>query len=891
VRTRREDLLVGGLLLLAVGLIFSSVLGNASVPFGGEDAITGRIFERQLSDAISQTQTVPLWNPHIFGGMPTVDSLSYPLFYPLHALYSLFPRMREIFHHIPLHLVIGGMLAYLLALDLGLGRRSAVLPALAFALTGYLVTLTMSGHGGKIWTCAYLPLVIFTQRRLLREPSVAHAAAAGLSAGVQMLAGHYQIVFYTWLAAGLQLLWHLSGAARATDARGAAGASIGRRLLLWSVVPVIAVAIAAAQFVPAAKYAPWSNRAEPDLDYLASFSFPPGEIVTFAAPAFYGFDPDSGMARYWGSLVIRGSTEYMGVAVLLLALLGVGAAGPRVLRRIGAGAGGLLAFLLAAGLLPLPDALRPALGLDLVATCLILAALVVAHWNWFERVRARDPGGGDRRAEAAGLFLLIAAWAAFLMVGDHLPSYRLFAALPGFDRFRAPHTLVVLVAFAVAMLAGLGLDRLLRAPSGDGAAPKKGKGRPSDAALQELVRSPIAAPPLAVLALLATLLLVGLVLRQPLAGAIAGHLSEDSAARIAAMAGGRASAAGSTAVVGVLFGGALGSLAIACLLWGGATALVVATLRGRLTPRGCVIAFGLITFVELGVVGRDYVRPVLESESFAGIEANPLLRHVAEKAQAAAAAGSPVRVANLEGNRIRPNDPVVHDLHLTSGYHGAPMGAAWDALHSDIPGFAESYLALMGARYLLYPQALEVPGRYRPVANLSAEGRATGPFLIENLSALPRARMVFHAEVVEEGEQVLRRLAAPGHDPRSKAILDRPLVPPLAGEGQGQARITEYGTARVVVETEASARGLLVLSDAYYPGWTATVDGVGEPILRADHHLRGVVLPPGKHRVVFDFDPIENRIGAGISLLTAIAVAAAIALGRRRNAGSAGPVA
>ena len=66
---------------------------------------------------------------------------------------------------------------------------------------------------------------------------------------------------------------------------------------------------------------------------------------------------------------------------------------------------------------------------------------------------------------------------------------------------------------------------------------------------------------------------------------------------------------------------------------------------------------------------------------------------------------------------------------------------------------------------------------------------------------------------------------------------------------------------------------------------------VGEPILRADHHLRGVVLPPGKHRVVFDFDPIENRIGAGISLLTAIAVAAAIALGRRRNAGSAGPVA
>ncbi|MAE71599.1 MAG: hypothetical protein CME06_14165 [Gemmatimonadetes bacterium] len=888
-RSSRDNHLTLLLLILAVALVFAPVLVNHAVPFGGDDAVTGRIFERQLAAEIRDNGVVPLWTPHVFGGMPTVDSLSYPVFYPLHALYSLFPRMREIFHHIPLHLVIAGLMAYLLALDFRLPRRTAALPALAFALTGYLVTLTMSGHGGKIWTCAYLPLVLFTQRRLLRQPTLAHAAAAGLAAGVQMLAGHYQIVFYTWLAAGLQLLWHLSGAAPASDRRAGPPPPLPRRLALWTAVPLLAVAIAAAQFVPAAKYAPWSNRAEPSAEFLSSFSFPPGELLTFGAPAFYGFSPDTGMSGYWGSLVIRGSTEYMGIAVLLLALIGAGTAGPRVLRWIAAGTGALLTAAIAATLLPLPAALQPAFGLDLIASCFLLATLGAAHANWLDRIRA--PGGHppDERSEAAGLLLLIGSWAAILMIGDHLPTYRFVAALPGFDRFRAPHTLVILVAFSVALLAGLGLDALLRARAASAAEPapksKRRNTQPPDLAL---LRSPITAPPIVLFALLATLLLAGLVLRQPLSASIANHLSESAAARIATMVGGDSSADAARALVGALTQNALGALAVATFLWGGITALIVATARSKVGAQTCVWALLALTFVELGFVGRDYVRPVLESDAFETIEANPLLRLVAEKAETAAASGAPVRVANLELNRIRPNDPVVHGLHLSGGYHGAPIGAAWDALHSDLPGFAERYLSLMGVRYLLYPKPLEAPGRYRPLANLTAEGRPAGPYLIEMGDVVPRARLVYEIAAVPDRQTQLSKLASPVHDPRTTAILDGPITPPLERNGRGEARIVHYSNQHVEVEVESSGRGLLVLSDCYYPGWAARVDGAETEVLRADHHLRGVVVGEGRHRVVFEFDPVENGVGAWISLVAALGIGGAMLVGLRRRRESAG---
>jgi len=102
-------------------------------------------------------------------------------------------------------------------------------------------------------------------------------------------------------------------------------------------------------------------------------------------------------------------------------------------------------------------------------------------------------------------------------------------------------------------------------------------------------------------------------------------------------------------------------------------------------------------------------------------------------------------------------------------------------------------------------------------------------------------------------------------------------VPPPA-DSAPDVRIAEYGDNRIAIDAATATDGILVLSEMYYPGWTATVDGVQEKILRADYTLRALALRAGKHRVVFDFTPPPFVAGAWISGSTVIACLAGLLL-------------
>ena len=73
-----------------------------------------------------------------------------------------------------------------------------------------------------------------------------------------------------------------------------------------------------------------------------------------------------------------------------------------------------------------------------------------------------------------------------------------------------------------------------------------------------------------------------------------------------------------------------------------------------------------------------------------------------------------------------------------------------------------------------------------------------------------------------------------------------------------------------------------MLSDVCYPGWQATVDGRDVPIERVDYLLRGVAVGPGRHTVELAYRPASWRAGRMVSALAALALAAAVALSRRR---------
>ncbi len=77
-----------------------------------------------------------------------------------------------------------------------------------------------------------------------------------------------------------------------------------------------------------------------------------------------------------------------------------------------------------------------------------------------------------------------------------------------------------------------------------------------------------------------------------------------------------------------------------------------------------------------------------------------------------------------------------------------------------------------------------------------------------------------------------------------------------------------YGPNEIKLTVHTPVGGYLVLSDVYYPGWRATVDGASVEVLRADYILRAIPLLPGEHTIQMVFDPWTWRVGLAVSFVT-----------------------
>ena len=103
-------------------------------------------------------------------------------------------------------------------------------------------------------------------------------------------------------------------------------------------------------------------------------------------------------------------------------------------------------------------------------------------------------------------------------------------------------------------------------------------------------------------------------------------------------------------------------------------------------------------------------------------------------------------------------------------------------------------------------------------------------------------------------EDALAIMRQPDYDPVAISIVHggEPLAQPVAG---GTVTITEYSPTKITLEAESSAETYLLLRDAHYPGWLATVNGEPAPLYRADILFRAVPVPEGRSTVVMRFEP------------------------------------
>ncbi len=148
---------------------------------------------------------------------------------------------------------------------------------------------------------------------------------------------------------------------------------------------------------------------------------------------------------------------------------------------------------------------------------------------------------------------------------------------------------------------------------------------------------------------------------------------------------------------------------------------------------------------------------------------------------------------------------------------------------------------------------------------VAAEDPRIEAVLIRNPHTLPRAYLATARCVPDEAAAralILSRSFRPGRDVALECPPDAPRdAPPASGE-LGQVRFVQYAPEHVELDVEARAPAVLVLSDAYYDGWSASVDGQPVPILPANVAVRGVRVPAGNHRVTFTYRTPGQGLGA-----------------------------
>lgn len=138
--------------------------------------------------------------------------------------------------------------------------------------------------------------------------------------------------------------------------------------------------------------------------------------------------------------------------------------------------------------------------------------------------------------------------------------------------------------------------------------------------------------------------------------------------------------------------------------------------------------------------------------------------------------------------------------------------------------------------------------------------------IYENISVFPRAFFVKNY-LVEKGDQkIIGQMFAQDFDLRESAVLEE--NPGIKNNSTGgSAIITSYKSNNIEIQTKSNSDNILLLTDVYYPGWTAKIDGKATKIYRADFTFRGIVVPKGKHKVKFIYDPISFRLGVLVTIL------------------------
>lgn len=883
---KTDFLIVAGLIILPLLLYGPVTLGGKTMlpadnlfqwePWAAEAAAFGVEVPQNslISDLIIQNYPwkrfilqsvqkgeIPLWNPYLFAGAPFLAAGQHSAYYPFSLLFLILPLATAYGWFTVSQLWLAGVMMYILGRTVGLRRAGAALAGLIYQGCGFML-VSAAVFPMIIAAAVWLPLLMAAIEKVIQNSMVMPAESGGpleragrtapwivigaAALGLQILAGHVEITYYTLLVMALFAAWRLFGhAGHLSGGWRRLRALLFLKPAVWLLILVTAgMMLGAIQFIPLYEVASRNFReGSASLEEVRGWAFPPRHILAFGLPNFFGnpthqtyYDAFSGeripfSLNYYGqtnphgaftsSWGIKNYVEggvYLGILSLLLALLGV-----------------------------------------------------YSYW--------RQPAG--QRSVILFLFILALLSLAFIF---GTPLYALlYYGLPGINQLHSPFRWVFPLSICAALLAGYGLDYVRRFE----VIHWRGDESPLIRRLQALLLLGARPAPATLLAGLAfwtgLALLAGLYVSRAYYHALEPSIESFFLNLTRAPdAFPHARAFYSYQFINVQLLGLILT----------ASAIILRLSRCPFYLHGQPLWLYLAAFI----IGLDLF---LATHGFNAAVSPDLLEY--KPAMAAwlqremNEPDGPWRLTSFTPHGNKPfnaNAGWLFSLQDVRGYDSIipkqytdymaaiePQNellfnriqpiAHWESLNSPL-------LDLLGVKYVITTEPIDLP-KYR----LAWEGE--GARVYENLGVVPRAYTLPQTAAVAAVDSLA---AMQEFDPRYFVIIERddwpaagplPPQPPTAGT-PGAARVTVYGNIEVWVDAQVEEPAWLILNDSHFPGWRAFARPFGGgdedeqalTITRVNGNFRGVLLEPGAWTVRYRYSPLTFQLGGLVSVMGGI---------------------
>jgi hypothetical protein len=754
----------------------------------------------EVSEYFKQTGEWSGWTNSTFGGMPTYfiwGRLSKGAVAPIGMFTAKFGQGGYIFFYL-----LG---AYLLLMSLECGLTVSLLGAIAFAFFSYNIQLIEAGHISKVNALSFSPIMMAGMIWAYRGRSWIGAAVFSLGLGLDLWANHAQITYYSGLLMILVGGFELAKAIREKY--------VGKFLMATAIIAVFGLIVVAnntSTLWTTYEYTKETIRGKTELspkpgeakvsggldrDYAFGWSYGKLESLTLLIPNFSGgasggeLDEKSEVYKTLGRYNIPPETAIQFARSLPTYW------GDQTFVGGGVYAGAIICFLFVLGL-------------------------------FIADKRYKYPFG------IGALFFLIVSW------GENLSSvnYFLFDNFPMFNKFRAVSMALSLVQLCVAVIATLGVKKLVEE-------------KPDWKQLQRPFFISLAIT--GGIALLFTLIPGLFDFKSPRDAGLVENLTQQF--------GNNKAAANDiynallTDRVDMLRSDSFRSLIFILLAAGLIWAYATQKLKNTTIVVGALV---FLTLVDMWAIDRRY----LNNDSFQQkwYSYDDLFQPSPANQQILQDTDPNYRVIDLTTSPFQ--DAKLSYFHKSlGGYHGATLRRYREVVDAQLSKNNMAVFNMLNTRYFIVP------------------GQDGQPTVQRNPEALGNAWFVKEVKLVNNADEELKALDK--FEPRQTAFVDKRFadqvqnVKPQA-DTSGTIRLTEYKPNHLTYESDAKAAGVAIFSEIYYRGgidWKAYVDGQEAPHFRADYILRGMVVPAGKHKIEFKFDPPAVKTGQQIDRFAALA--------------------